>query len=225
MKIKLIAHSFIGSLFCLASSNAATVIITNANDGLTDTLYADADNNPLSTGIVSAGYFASTVTPADIDTIPELFAALGGFTTITSIAFGSFSDTLGGVFAGYADQFVAGPPSDATDIGSILGTNPLFGRAIYTIVTDASSLGAATATSGFALFQSGVLSGDDPNVVEISVNPPTSGAIIGDSDSLTGDLAGQGVGNFSTLKLSAVPEPSTLLLSAFGVLGLLRRKR
>lgn len=206
---------------CISPVNAATIIITNANDGLTDTLYADINNVLLSGGIVSTGYFSSTVTTTDIDTVPELFANLTDFTTVTSVSFGSFSNTLSGVYAGYADQF----PNATSVPGSPINAGALLGRTIYTIVTDATSLLAATSTSGFALFQSGVLTGDDPNEVQITATPAGVSPIIGGTDSVTGDFAGQGVGTFSTLTLAAVPEPSALLLSAFGALVLLRRKR
>jgi hypothetical protein len=222
MKLKLLNLTLF-SLFSLTiSGNAASVIISNANDGLTDTLYADSSNNLLSSGIVATGYFSSTIATSDIDTLPELFANLTDFTTITSISFGSESGTLGGIFPGYADQF----PNSTTVLGSPIVTgNALLGRTVYTIVTNAASLGAADNTSEFALFQSGVLVGDDPNEVQITATPAGVTPIIGEFDSLTGDLAGQGSSTFTTLKLAAVPEPSALLLSALGVLALLRRKR
>lgn len=221
MKIKSHVITLLSSLCCLSSVNAATVIITNANDGLTDTLYANESNVLLSAGVVSTGYFAASVNLADIDTIPELFAALGGFTTITSRDFGLTSLTLGGIFAGYADQFSV---PGATSIGPV-NAAPLLNRVIYTIVTDAATLGGATLTSGFALFQSGVLSGDTPNEVQITVSPPTSGAIIGGNDTVTGNFGGQGSATFNTLTLASVPEPSTALLGALGILALLRRRR
>lgn len=233
MKSKtLIAATLIASL---ASSNAATFLISNAVNGAgdplnnvpADTLYALNDNTLMNGGIVSVGYFASSTTIANIDTIPELFALLGTFTPITSRVPGSFSNNLGGSFAGYADQVDLGAPfNGATSIG-VITTAPLLNRQIYAIVTDAASLGSAVATSQFGLLSVGTLTSDFPFESNFVVSP-VGGIIIGSTSTKTGDFAGDASepgSIFNTYNLAAVPEPSTALLGTLGVLALLRRRR
>jgi hypothetical protein len=221
MKTKSNILTLLALASCIATTNAATIIISNANDGLTDTLYADSNNVLMNGGLVATGYFTASTTVGDIDTIPELRSALANFTIITSISPGSESGTLGGSFAGYADQF----PNATTVTGSPINSGALLGRSIFTIVTSAADLNSTLSTSGFALFQSGTLSGDDPNVVEITATPAGVTPIIGSTGTTTGNFGGQGVGTYNTLKMSAIPEPSTALLGALGVLALLRRRR
>lgn len=227
------------------ASNAATVSIYNAANGggdpqnsvPADTLYALSDNSLMVGGIVTVGYFSASTVSADIDTIEELVPLLGSFTVITSRAPGTTpvnSLGSGGPLPGYADQFLDG---DGTQIvGSPAGLinefplNTLFNRDIYAIVTNAVSLnpGDATLSSEFGVFFVGKLTGDSPLEVGLVVNPnANAGALIGTFDTKVGDFSEAGFeSEYNTYKLATIiPEPSALLLSAFGALGLLRRRR
>lgn len=240
MKIKTITIILTALTASSLISNGASVIISNAFNGPgdsmnsvpADTLYALKDNSLMAGGIVAVGYFGSMVTSTDIDTIEELVPLLASFTSVTSISPGTtFVDSFETmeVLAGYADQF---PNSFSFGTVNALPTpNALLNRNIYAIVSDASALtgmGAATLSSQFGLFLVGTLSGDDAGGVDLTASPSAaSGALIGTFDTKTGDFSGTfgDPGTFTTFKLAAVPEPSTALLSALGVLALLRRRR
>jgi len=204
-------------------SNAATFAISNIGDLLNDRLYAYENNslmNPVDGGVVTIGYFTSTVTLGDINTIAGLFANLGNFTTMSSSTPGLAMPALGDLAVnGYADNTTTG----TTSTGAVLAGNPLLGRTVYSIVTNAPSLGSATSTSQFALVQIGVINDEGAGEVGFSSNP-VNAPIIGTVGSLNADL-GFGPGTYSTLKMASIPEPSAALLGALGALGLLRRRR
>jgi hypothetical protein len=216
------------------ASNGAVFAIGNVVDFATDTLYADKDNNLMNGGIVTIGYFASTIADADIDTIPELFAQLGGFTVASSFVPGSLMGTYSISAAGYADN--SDTAASAGLVTSTLNT-ALFGRTVYSIVSSAASLNAALATSQFALVKIGTIGNDEGGELTYVSNPAgktpigTVGSIGSFNGSLGIDFDGPGgdpalpAGTYGTLKMAAVPEPSAALLGAIGALGLLRRRR
>lgn len=215
MKMKTTLLAVTGLIACMTASNAAVVFVGNVVAGPGDTLYAKQDNSLMTSGLVSIGYFSASVTTADIDTIPELFARLGDFTLITSQTPGN-PDSIG-VSPGYANQ------DNPTTLAAVTGANPLLGRMLYTIVTSASTLGTATGLSQFALVPVGPFKDDVPNENTYSTNP-TNAPIIGTIGAFNGDTA-LGSGAYNTLKMTSVPEASTALLGALGALGLLRRRR
>ncbi len=215
MKTTLLAIS--GLIAGMMASNAALVVVSNVAAGPGDTLYARQDNSLMNSGLVTMGYFDASVTTADIDTIPELFLKLGSFTLITSEVPGSMSAQLGAAFAGYADQ------ATGASLGNVTVGNPLLGRMLYSIVTNASSLAGATPTSQFALVAVGTIKDDVP-VENTYLSNPLTAPIIGTIGAFNGD-AGGGAGAYNTLKMTSVPEASTALLGALGALGLLRRRR
>jgi hypothetical protein len=232
MKIKLsiIASSLL--LGSVSSSNAAIFAVGNVIDFQTDTLYATSGNVPMTSGIVAVGYFGSTIVDTDLDTIPELFSLLGTFPTQSAASPGSVMGTFGIGIAGYADN-----ADLAASMGQInLSSNAsLLGRTVYSIVTDASSLETATATSGFALVRIGTIQNDEGGELTYGSNPAGITPLIGTNGTLFVDLGidfdGAGgepalpASTYSTLKLSAIPEPSSALLGAIGAIALLRRRR
>jgi len=200
------------------TSNAATYSLFNVAGGPgVDTLWANLDGSLMNgTGFVTMGYFATNPLTTDIDTIAELVALKSTFTAVQTATPGlSATFEAAGYLAEDAD-------SSAT---SITGSNALIGRKLYAIASNASSLAAATALDAFSLFEVATIGDDSPIEQSYVANPNGVTPIIGELDSGDfGDL-GLGEGTYTTLKLVGVPEPSAALLGAFGVLGLLRRRR
>jgi hypothetical protein len=229
-KLSIIASSLL--LGSALSSNAAIFAIGNVVDFTSDTLYATQNNVPMSSGIVTIGYFGSTIVDTDIDTIAELVPLLSSFTIASSASPGGVMGIYGFGVQGYADN-----SDTASSMGQInLTTNSsLLGRTVYSIVSDSASLATATATSGFALVRIGTILNDESGELTYGSNPAGLTPLIGSTDTLTttlgidfdgpgGDPA-LGASTYSTLKLSAVPEPSAALLGAIGAMALLRRRR
>lgn len=208
MKLKLVFASALMAL--TVSSQAATYIVSNVGDGLTDVLFQAADNSLLDGGIVAIGYFQtgySFTTSTD---------AITNFTTLASALSGSPSDTLGGSFKGYVE-------GSLEQGSSILNGNALLGVPLYVFVGNSSTLAASTA---FGLQKVNTFANDAPLEQSYTANlagGPTP--VFGTVGSYTGDAGGQGSSTYATLKLAAVPEPSTALLGAIGALALLRRRR
>lgn len=205
---------------CVVPASAATMAVNNLVSGPGDILYADSNNVPMFGGIVTMGYFAVGIMPT---TITELQTALAAsqYTLVTNASVGNTSFVFGSDVDGYATQ------SGITTVagGSVLGGGELFGRPIYSIVADNSDLSLATE---FALVQIGSFASDEPFEQSYTSNPAGGTVVIGSLSSidLNPDPAlPSGNGTYTTLVAVAVPEPSTALLSAFGVLALLRRKR
>ena len=185
------------------SSQAATYIVSNLGDGLTEVLFQAADNSLLDGGIVTIGYFQTGYL------FTTTTSAVTNFTTLASALSGS-------PFKGYVDG--ASVPGL-----NITAGNPLLGVPLYVFVGNSSTLAASTA---FALQQVNAFKDDVPFIQEYTANlagapPPVFGTV----GSYTGDAAGEGISTHATLKLAAVPEPSTALLGAIGALALLRRRR
>jgi hypothetical protein len=214
-----------------ASSDAAGVIISNVVEGPAsatwegDTLHAYRDGTLMDGGSITMGYFAVGVSSADLDTVERLIAHLSTFTAITTAVPGSLGYNLGTANPGYADQV------DFTLIGLIDRSSPLLGRMLYTVVTSAPTIGSANISSQFALLAIATFRLDEPFEESYTSNRwPGLTPLIGTIGSYTGD-AGAGFGVYKTLNMelaadsSAVPESSTALLAAIGVLNLLRRRR
>jgi hypothetical protein len=199
------------------SSNAAQYALFNVQGGPgVDTLWANTDGTLMNgTGFVTMGYFATNPLTTDIDTIAELVALKSTFTAVQTATPG-LSTNFGA--AGYLAE-------DYTTSVTITGSNALIGRKLFAIASNAASLAAATALDAFSLFEVATIADDSPVENQYNANPSGVTPIIGELDSGDfGDL-GLGEGTYTTLKLVGVPEPSAALLGAFGVLGLLRRRR
>jgi hypothetical protein len=211
----------------LTSANGAVYIVSNliTGGGSSDTLFqsSGAVNAPLMNGgVVTLGYFSSNAYVPSSDTA-VIATTIADFTIVASALTGSFSNQLGEAgTAGYVD---AAP----VDTASILTGDPLIGRTLYAFVGNAATLAASTA---FALKAVGTIADDSASENSYLASPsggvtPVIGTI--NVNAFTGNPfpnAGAGITTFDTLQLvDAVPEPSVLLLSAFGVLALLRRKR
>lgn len=229
---KIFILSMLSTAALVLGANAATITITNISQGpddianavVGDVLFALNDNTLMNSGLISMGYFnVSTITTADVDTIPELFAQLTNFVTITSLVPGTpLASVSGASFPGYAEGVEVTVPG-----GQILVGNSLLGREIYQIITNAATFGVATGTSQFALLKHVSFTGDDSGTQQISGFPTGITPIIGSlgTHEVTDANTYLGAGTYNTLKLDVVPEPSTALLGAIGAIVLLRRRR
>lgn len=208
-----------------ANANAANFFVSNliTGTGSSDTLFQNAGGLNaalLDGGVVSLGYFGSnTFVPssniADVRaTINEFIPQAFGLTGSNLFQVG---DAEGG--PGYVD---VGPPVDGAPV---LTGNPLIGRLVYAFVGNAATLEESTA---FGLFSVGTIRDESATEDTFLASPTGAAPILGQINvaAFTGQTSPTfGSSTFDTLQLEAVPEPSALLLSAFGALALLRRKR
>lgn len=212
MKLKLTLTLF--SAIVLSQANAATYLVSNVvnGNGTTDALFQNVDNTLLNGGIVALGYFTGGTPSSSLE---DIATTISSFTLQASALTGSSSASLEGSFAGYVE-------ADLVSGASITGSNALLGQSMYVFVGNAATLGASTA---WALVSVGTIQDDLPNEQQYTAQPYGVTPLIGSVGSFTGNAGGQGSSTFTTLKLAAVPEPSTALLGAIGVMALLRRRR
>ena len=217
----------------MASSAANFIVLNIESGGPGDTLFATATNSLMGTGTAAIGYFELSVTQANIDTVPELYqqlstgtggsAGLGSFHLVTSAVIGATASY--GSAPGWAEQ------ADYTSIGVIGNGNTLIGRVVYGIFTNATvfdttaGAGHITSSSNFGLFAINPILVDavGENAYQMT---PSLAPIIGTKSTFTGDGTGfeGGTGTYGTFVM-AIPETSSVLLGALGMLGLLRRRR
>lgn len=226
MKIKSILAL---GLLSLNSANGATVNAANLSGGVAGSrILVDSGNTTLTSGYGAIGYFSNFSTTLDFEgasgaDLENDFNILGS--SISSFEDSSFGPTISGIFS------VSGSgPSTTGGAG-----NNFIGQQAYLVIGNGASL--ATSTEAF-IFATGVNFAADPSTpvsIDLSGDPFTT-----DGSPSTGSImlgGGNGVGNVflgtndlgevtNALQTAVlVPEPSTLLLSAFGALALLRRKR
>lgn len=218
MKLKLLVAAASAALIFPAS--AALMQIENLFAPGGSTLYANNDNSLMASGVVTIGYFPSGINPTDIT---SLLANIGSFTVVDSQSAGTHWFFQGGAVPIPAPGFAGNITAQQVPGGLVTGGSPLLGRNIYSIVSNAASLGLATAGDQFAMVSLGVFLDDNPSENTYISNPTGGTAIIGSFDTtvVEGDT-------FNTLKMdvSVVPEPSALVLTLFFSAALCgRRKR
>jgi MYXO-CTERM domain-containing protein len=217
MKTKAIITVISGLVLGSITTQAAQYAIFNANSGpATETLWANVDGSLMDgTGFVAIGYFGAGVVVTDI---PSLLANVANFTATQTHTPGNSN----------AATIFSGPGYVAQDYSLFAlntGSNPLIGRSVYAIASNAANLLGATDSNGFSMFLVDTIKDDGATDNQYTANPRDATPIIGELGTFTGDPAGQGSGTYTTLKLVTVPEPSAALLGALGALGLLRRRR
>ena len=217
MKIKYCLMTAVAG-FMLSNVQAATMVVSNVVDGVSETLYANGTTTAsglMSSGLATIGYFTSgyviTGTAA---------TDIAAFTIVSSAVVGGPSGDLGGSFAGFAQG------ASSVDLGTITTGNALLNRPIYSFITNLAVL-AGSAASNLILVQVGTIGDDNPVPADYSSNPALNAPVAGYGvvGSFTGDAAGQGSNTYRTLSPVSVPEPSAAILGAIGALGLLRRRR
>jgi hypothetical protein len=218
MKSKLVGLLITGLM--VASLNAANYTITNVGDGLTDTLYADANNVLLSTGTVTLGVFATGFdVGANLNNLPALLSNYSA-TPFASGTIGAPSALLGAAFSGYVE-------APQVDGAPLLASDQLIGRTLYSFIGNGATLASS---STFALLSLGRFQNEEAAELDYISDPKAriGSPLIGTLRTISGNLGGQGVGTYETLQLVAVasvPEPSALLIGALSSLVLFRRQR
>jgi hypothetical protein len=214
MKMKYCIMTAVAGLM-LSNAQAATMVVSNVIDGVSETLYANGPNTAsglMSTGLATIGYFTSGYVISG-----NAEQDIAAFTIVSSAVVGGPSDDLGGPFAGYAQ-------SAAVSLGTITTGNLLLNRPVYSFITSLATLAGST-TGNLILIQVGTIGNDVPFENAYSSNPALANPVAGYGavGTFTGNAGGQGSATYRTLY--AVPEPSAVLLGSIGVLGLLRRRR
>ena len=224
MKIKLLLTVF--AAFTVSNSYGAIYVVSNlvSGGGVSDTLFqsSGALNAPLlNGGVVALGYFPSnSYVPSN--SLQSISTTISDFTIVAFSITGSPSAQLMGPgAAGYVD-------ASPFDTANLAAGDSLIGRSLFVFVGNSSTL---LTSDAFALKQIGLLADDTASENQYLANPkggadPVIGSI--NLGAFTGNpLPATSVGTttFDTLQLVAVPEPSALLLSSLGLIGLLRRKR
>ncbi len=203
-----------------SQAHSATISTSNlATAPAESRLFYNTNGNSLAAGYAAFGYF-STLIDSDFATrngleLAQDFNVLGSpENTFVYTDFGP-TNTISGIieFSAIADTT---PPSD------------FIGKAAYLVVGNGATL--ATSTEAFIYFANITIAGDpsSPVNLDLSVANPQGSVKLGLAN-FTGDVF-IGANNAGTITngyqlVTLVPEPSTLLLSTIGVLGLLRRKR
>ncbi len=193
---------------------ATNIVVSNVGtgDANTDWLFENVDGTLLDGSIVAMGYFGSNDPSVDLS---DITSTLADFVTFASGIVGDYSASLEGAFAGYVE-------AADHNTGVIGSGNPLIGKKVYAFVGNQSTLAASTA---FALFLTGTIFEEEPGFEDTFIAQPYGLVpLIGSIDSVTANNPISGSPEtYTTLKI--VPEPSTALLGALGVLGLLCRRR
>ena len=226
MKLRFtVGYLFIAS--CV-SGFAATLQVANVTVGPSaspprDTLFADASNSLLSGTIVTIGYFNDGFVVANNLATGSWSNLVTNFNILGSALTGNVGTTYGVSLAGY----VEGTPFNTGPYSVISNTNPEFvGRILYGFAGSTASLASSASSGQIALFSIGAIGDDTPTAQTYRTDPTSKTVLIGSLGSFNGSPgAGGDSGLYNTLRLQAVPEPSSLLLGALGLLALLRRKR
>jgi hypothetical protein len=216
MKMKLIIATAITA--CIASSVNAAVVTGNSfsfatgpeiTGGVTSggVPVATASGINANLGFFNAGFdFAAAVTTSDFGSL------LGNYNIIASGLIGATASAFGEDYAGLINfsgnlTATAGSPS----IGQQL-------MIWYSPVGDAATV--------LGLLNTGqVVAVDGFPPTEYTLSPATGTALIGEIGSAQFSAGALGLSEVSAPAFELIPEPSVALLGAFGVLGLLRRRR
>jgi hypothetical protein len=222
--MKLIKNIIIINALAFASTSAAIIQVSsvpNLSGGSGDYLVVNSGGNLLSSGFAGTGGFSSNdVAVATLITNNDYAGLIAAFTPFI----GTDNFVLG-----TAAVLGAVPGAFTISVGSFDPTS-FIGQSLYTFIGNGATL--ATSTE-YGLFRhTGTLAADPaapslPTEYFMDLNNGTSLiGTFGTKNNVTDANLGIDNATVATYQLvNSVPEPSTLLLSAIGVLGLLRRKR
>lgn len=203
MKQKLIAI-VIASSACMLSVNAATINVARGigNPGVTV-------NDFSGTALTAGGFYMAVGTYALVPTVTDYATLLTSVNSL--IQFGaagvSNSTTIAGVL-----QLNAGITFNGGDTPELWNS-----QEIYLVVGNGATRAAST---DFAILRT-----TTPTLFPANVAPVSTVNFAVPNGAALSPISGAGSLNGNVLTLSGIPEPSTALLGAVGVLGLLRRRR
>lgn len=196
---------------CIASS-AATITVTNFSDGVLTPFLGHASLNTLSSGIAVIGTFPTE--PTSVTDVLGSFVQAGDTSDPTTSQVGVMTP---GFFNG------------SIQTGALIANDGLVGNQVYVVVGDGTTLANSTGLAVWKATSNGPSGTDNTFTADNPVGGPDTVTVLDSKGSLIIGTrvaafdAGQG--DAPAFQLAAIPEPSTVLLSALGVLALLRRRR
>jgi hypothetical protein len=212
----------LGVLLLPCISKAGTVIATDINNPSTDIVVASTTSVALSGTIVAVGWY-NTGFDVNAAVTANNYASLSSasnfnvlVTTLTGETSNDFSSDIAGFYATTQQDY--GTP-----------TVDMLGKQLYVLFGNGATLAAATTQYALVRFND-TIDADTPfadsNTLQLSggsysILAGTTGTAIVDLSSIGGSANESN----TSLNLVAIPEPSTGLLGALGMVGLLRRRR
>jgi PEP-CTERM motif len=228
MKQKIAA--ILGSaLLTLSSAHGAIVLATSHPnlDGITapDTFIIDTVDTKLSSGFAGVGGFA-TLTDVQV----QAFVTASDFAPLIS-DFVSFIGTDNFVTGMIFQNGAASPGAFAVQ-NNALNPTAFIGQTLYSFIGDGASLLVSNAVALFKHSQTLVADPLPPATAnEVNLTLGSGTLLIGTPTTITTTDVALGIKERTEVDairltpLAAIPEPSSLLLTALGALALLRRKR
>lgn len=206
MKSKIIA------LTLLASANAYAVVVTVDSGGFTQAVVNSANTPiPVGGGWVGVGFFSTYSAGTDFSQLSGADLAADFVLFGPSFAFGGTG--FDGFFSGVVDG------------GRVGASSPFLGQNLFTVTGNASTL--ADSSEALIYRHSVTFPNDDgaPAPASLSAVPGDAGGayLFGGPSGGTTVILGTDIP--AVMMGTLIPEPSVALLGAFGVLGLLRRRR
>lgn len=199
--MRLLSLAAIATMLAVSSVSAASITFSSGGSFV---LFQTTDGNPLDNGRLHAGYFASDPTglsTADLQSNFVTWATFGDSSNVSGFfGNGAFPDiSLGG--AAGRDIYLVATNSESVSTASQI--------AVFTNTSDSEWSFAASDDISF-----------DPSISLDDVVDNTAGASILAGTEVTSPLT-----SGPAIRLTAVPEPSTFILSILGILSLTIKRR
>ena len=199
------------------AANSATYNVINY-DGANSSVFIDTNNNQVGSGFVGVGYF--TISDANIQ-ISNASSLATAFQRLGNTGSTSY-DLNNGYFMNGAFEHAA--------TGSIDAGSNFIGQFAYVVVGNATTLAASTEAFIYKTTFQFAQDPTSPVSLNFIATTPAGTTLLGETGitytpyfSGAGSVAGNQV--TTAFRLEAIPEPSTTLLAAFGIIALLRRRR